>query len=145
MWLSGRSLLRTSSEWPHWGYFLTWPWHQLVLKTWPHMPCLPLWQSVWQSGLGECAPCQHLSESPGGGSVSFLPDLSVFAHVTQTPTEQATLFIQATGVRSVLLFLFVKWAIMPGFFLRREVPKVPQSPPSDPRTRPSRRRPSLPF
>lgn len=123
-WLSGRSLLQTSSEWPHWGYFLTWPWHQLVLKTWPHMPCLLL----WQSGLGECAPCQHLSESPGGGSVSFLPDLSIFTRVTQIPTEQATLSIQATGVRSVLLFLFVKRAIMPGFFLRREVPKVPPEP-----------------
>lgn len=30
-------------------------------------PCVLL----WQSGLGECAPCQHLSES-------LLPDLSVF-------------------------------------------------------------------
>lgn len=59
------------------------------------------------------------------------------ARVTQIPTDQTSLFIQADGVRSVLLSLFVKWTIMPGFFLRREVPKVPKSPPSDPRTRTS--------
>lgn len=59
------------------------------------------------------------------------------ARVTQIPIEQTSLFIQADGVRSVLLSLFVKWTIMPGFFLRREVPKVPKSPPSDPRTKTS--------
>lgn len=123
-------LVRTSSEWPslelrpHWSAFPRWLWHQLVTKTWPLRALFYYIDSV---GLDKCCHCGHTLESPEVGvSISFPPgSLSHALVLTQITPALLGLFTQAVRVRSASDYCSVKWTIMPGFFLRRDVLKVP--------------------
>lgn len=93
---------------PDWSYFHTCPqslrW--LWLQHGPHRPC----SLHWQCGADECP----LGVGVGWGCLFPSQISRSSAGLTQIPTEQLSLVLQAIRVRSALLSFFVKWAIMPG-------------------------------